>query len=140
MDREIRKGLLRILYRALPLAALIGLGLAYTGPHGPPLIFGFGLAIGCALVLILVWNRRLRRAGIGPRRPGEPLRRLKIEFRASSIGLLLAASIGLGVVASTIEKRFEVDLGDWGVPVIVPLLLLILGLNAKVKPIDSNQP
>jgi hypothetical protein len=133
MKREIKEGLLR---RILPVFAILAIAMIVVRPEWDSKALGVGLvlAVMVGLILAVFLRRRIRAAGLPEGAPGGPPVRVTLEVRPVALLLWLAASIAIGFVAGAMEKRFGIDLREYGVVIVVPLVLLGFGLSLRPKP------
>jgi len=133
MKREIRAGLLR---RILPAIAVLVVAMILVRPDWNWQMLGVGLELAVLLgqILAVVLQRRIREAGLpNAAESGAPV---KVTFGLLPVVLLLwsAASVATGLVAGLAEGRFGVDLSEYGVVIVVPLVVFGFGLSLRPKP------
>ena len=133
MKREIKEGLLR---RILPVFAILALAMIVVRPDWDWHALGVGLvlAVAVGLILALVYRKRIRAAGLPDAAESGAPARVTLEVQPVVLLLWLAASVAVGFVAGAVERRFGIDLGESGVAIVVPLVLLGLGLSLRPKP------
>ncbi len=130
MKKALKEGLLR---RILPTFAILVIAMALVKPGWREMVVGLSIAIPLGLVLGFVIKRRIKAAGIVANSDtGAPVK-VALEVRPGLLALGLGVCFALGYAVEAAVQRFDIEVGDYVVVIVVPLMLFALGLSLKPK-------